>query len=655
MPHPTPSSSANGFTGVAQPPRPGLSRHLPNPMSPQGGAQGAQARFVGANANQAPPPHPGRPHADRAPLTVDLATHMNDEWIRQTSLDDLGYSASQLLAAAQHNHQPYGTLGYYSGAALGPSPAITGQNRERAFANASYRFLAELGGPVGANLASTGAASSPSPRRRHPPAYHRSTNSNGLFTENPSIAASSSSSAERRRSRLQARLRRGMAQPGDDDMGSEMSAELSPPYWVHTQASTRQLEDDAAMLEDEQAFFAQSMRAAHRQHARKSAGFRVSIAALESLQVADLPEGERMCPICYNDYGVEGPEGINEAPLRIPRCRHIFGDHCIKKWLTQKHTCPYCRDTVPGQPDSDHASSSGGSETSETQSRPRPSGSALSEAMLNMMGPEAQSITTLADAAQYRWMQSIQRAEQLRRASARAHPHPSDSEDQHRRTRQRLSSNDSSQQTGGPGRGGEAAATGDDGQAAPASMFGSWPAAHRAPAMETLPPPRFPGPGTPDQRVREIRLTSQPQPQLFPPMSFSRGHHPMFGFSPVPPLGDAPQGADTSGGPAYQYMAAHASASMRSTAGPGRAPSFPPRPPNVLAPNMSMPSGAATHAHGNMSSVGTTPLSASPNSSQDTEGEAASIDEPGSATRTHVQRSSRAHDENEAPERGRVW
>lgn len=54
--------------------------------------------------------------------------------------------------------------------------------------------------------------------------------------------------------------------------------------------------------------------------------------------------------ICYNDFGVENPEGINEAPLRLPGCKHIFGDHCIKKWFEESDSCPYCRDKVPSEP-----------------------------------------------------------------------------------------------------------------------------------------------------------------------------------------------------------------------------------------------------------------------------------------------------------------
>lgn len=53
------------------------------------------------------------------------------------------------------------------------------------------------------------------------------------------------------------------------------------------------------------------------------------------------------CIICYNDFGNANPEGIIEQPLRLPKCKHIFGDVCIKHWFKENSTCPYCRDKLP--------------------------------------------------------------------------------------------------------------------------------------------------------------------------------------------------------------------------------------------------------------------------------------------------------------------
>ncbi|KAI0433481.1 hypothetical protein F5Y09DRAFT_338701 [Xylaria sp. FL1042] len=71
-----------------------------------------------------------------------------------------------------------------------------------------------------------------------------------------------------------------------------------------------------------------------------------ALASLETVSITDLPESERTCVICYNDFGVANPEGVNEAPLRLPKCKHVFGDHCIKKWFQESDSCPYCRDKV---------------------------------------------------------------------------------------------------------------------------------------------------------------------------------------------------------------------------------------------------------------------------------------------------------------------
>ncbi|KAI1268756.1 hypothetical protein F5Y18DRAFT_422982 [Xylariaceae sp. FL1019] len=78
----------------------------------------------------------------------------------------------------------------------------------------------------------------------------------------------------------------------------------------------------------------------------KKVASKKAIASLQSVDLADLPESEKTCVICYNDFGVQSPEGINEAPLRLPKCGHVFGDHCIKTWFEDSDSCPYCRDKV---------------------------------------------------------------------------------------------------------------------------------------------------------------------------------------------------------------------------------------------------------------------------------------------------------------------
>jgi len=107
---------------------------------------------------------------------------------------------------------------------------------------------------------------------------------------------------------------------------------------------------------------------------------------LASVDVASLPEEERRCTICMQEYYVKptGPrspyvedvrdeedfggddvisniakrsliaqeetfqepnpkeEEEGEAPVRMP-CGHIFGATCLKEWLYQSPTCPLCR------------------------------------------------------------------------------------------------------------------------------------------------------------------------------------------------------------------------------------------------------------------------------------------------------------------------
>lgn len=35
--------------------------------------------------------------------------------------------------------------------------------------------------------------------------------------------------------------------------------------------------------------------------------------------------------------------------MRLPNCKHVFGDICIKKWCEDSDTCPYCRDKLPSE------------------------------------------------------------------------------------------------------------------------------------------------------------------------------------------------------------------------------------------------------------------------------------------------------------------
>lgn len=90
-----------------------------------------------------------------------------------------------------------------------------------------------------------------------------------------------------------------------------------------------------------------------------------ALESLETVKVVDLKDADRSkslrakvhnnsdfvlaCIICYNEFGVSNPEGEIENPIRLPKCKHIFGDKCIKKWFEDSDSCPYCRDKLPSE------------------------------------------------------------------------------------------------------------------------------------------------------------------------------------------------------------------------------------------------------------------------------------------------------------------
>jgi len=51
---------------------------------------------------------------------------------------------------------------------------------------------------------------------------------------------------------------------------------------------------------------------------------------------SELDETNDMCPICYED--MTDIEHLSETG-----CNHVFCDNCIKMWLKQHNTCPFCR------------------------------------------------------------------------------------------------------------------------------------------------------------------------------------------------------------------------------------------------------------------------------------------------------------------------
>ncbi|KAG6004212.1 hypothetical protein E4U21_001320 [Claviceps maximensis] len=88
----------------------------------------------------------------------------------------------------------------------------------------------------------------------------------------------------------------------------------------------------------------------------KMVASRAAIQSLEPLETCSLKEDDKTCVICYNDYGMASPEGVIEVAMRLPLCKHVFGDHCIKKWLENSDSCPYCRSKLESEPKRLHGS-----------------------------------------------------------------------------------------------------------------------------------------------------------------------------------------------------------------------------------------------------------------------------------------------------------
>ncbi|KAK3939124.1 hypothetical protein QBC46DRAFT_409504 [Diplogelasinospora grovesii] len=154
--------------------------------------------------------------------------------------------------------------------------------------------------------------------------------------------------AERRRSHAAARARtaraaaQGSDYDSDDDSDPLEAAQRSLRLIETAHVSINPFHRSADM--DEARIRAHQL--VRGQMPNKRIASKRALSQLQSVDMSTLEESERTCVICYNEFGVPNPEGINEAPLRLPKCKHIFGDHCIKKWFEESDSCPYCRDKV---------------------------------------------------------------------------------------------------------------------------------------------------------------------------------------------------------------------------------------------------------------------------------------------------------------------
>ncbi|XMA20511.1 hypothetical protein WAI453_013302 [Rhynchosporium graminicola] len=123
---------------------------------------------------------------------------------------------------------------------------------------------------------------------------------------------------------------------GDSD--EESVSDIENEAIRREEASYREDEEEQALLMDRAS-------AAGRRIMAKEA-----FNSLEKIKVEDLPKESKDCTICYNDFGLENPDGVIEQPVRWPKCKHLFGDKCIQRWFKEgKDTCPYCREKIPSE------------------------------------------------------------------------------------------------------------------------------------------------------------------------------------------------------------------------------------------------------------------------------------------------------------------
>jgi hypothetical protein len=180
-------------------------------------------------------------------------------------------------------------------------------------------------------------------RRNHPSSGSLVTRGFGGILPSPNRPTPPTSGFRRTnpRQRRSASFRSMAAEVGreDDDGGPFAIAE----YGHQSPGGTYSSEETEEMM-------IRHMQLARGSVSTKMVASKLTLRSLQSVKLEELPEADLSCVICYNEYGVETPEGINEAPLRLPKCGHVFGDHCIKKWFEDSDSCPYCRDKLHSEP-----------------------------------------------------------------------------------------------------------------------------------------------------------------------------------------------------------------------------------------------------------------------------------------------------------------
>lgn len=174
-------------------------------------------------------------------------------------------------------------------------------------------------------------------------------------------------SAERRAFRLFTALG-GLPTPQvaiseDDDSNEEQddilehTARAHPMYLDHNDARMQHLLSQMSPGSHILAGHSDAARESLTRAARRGAAAAVKmvasssvLASFEKVEKDSLKPEDQLCVICYNEFGVKNPDGFTEHPVRLPTCKHLFGDQCLRQWLKDSDSCPYCRDKLESEP-----------------------------------------------------------------------------------------------------------------------------------------------------------------------------------------------------------------------------------------------------------------------------------------------------------------
>ncbi|KHN95262.1 RING-finger domain containing protein [Metarhizium album ARSEF 1941] len=268
-----------------------------------------------------------------------------------------------------------------------------------------------------------GQTSSPTPYRSH-----RSQTATAVlsYRDNSSLLAPSSD----RRRQAHPRARRSMAsRQTSSDLGRSQDDAAQTPQVLGDDPTSRSSRRGSHVISASQVedVMARQMQMYRGTVQTKMVASKAALQSLECVEASALPESERTCVICYNEYGVASPEGINEAPIRLPQCKHIFGDHCIKKWLEDSDSCPYCRSKLQSEPKLSFGSARTFMHMMRLRGLPLPTG--ISEEMIARV--------VSRPVGELELQELLMRSH--RPADRRSPPDDASGHD-HRRTRQRLSS-----------------------------------------------------------------------------------------------------------------------------------------------------------------------------------------------------------------------